>query len=145
MYWPLTPREHEVALTMIRHAHPSSAEEASATYADAQQETWDSSAQVTPAQRVTWESNLAEVVVTNPCDCGSCPSIGMRPVTRVDDESRDDTGGQGDFANRVILDATVDGCMLLLFIDDDSPSYLELAPTDDEVFTEFPPPERILF
>ena len=34
--------------------------------------------------------------------------------------------------------------MLLLFIDDDSPSY-ELAPTDEEVFTEFPPPERILF
>ncbi|GAA1553835.1 MULTISPECIES: hypothetical protein [Brevibacterium] len=66
-------------------------------------------------------------------------------MTRVDDDSRDDTGGRGDFAKRVLLDATVDGCILLLFIDDDSPSYLELAPADEEIFAEFPPPERILF
>lgn len=145
MYWPLTPREHEVALTMIRHAHSSPDEEDRATFTDAQLEAWDRPDPITPAQRVTWESNLAEVVVTNPCNCGTCPSIGMRPSTRVEDESRDDTGGQGDFADRVILDATVDECMLLLFIDDDSPSYLELAPTNDEIFTEFPPPERILF
>lgn len=145
MYWPLTPREHEVALTIIRHAHPSPDEEDRATFTGVQQEAWDPPTMITPAQRVTWESNLAEAVVTNPCDCGSCPSIGMRPVTRVDDVARDDTGGQGDFANRIILDATVDGCMLLLFIDDDSPSYLELAPTSEEIYSEFPPPERILF
>ena len=145
MYWPLTPREKEVALAMIRHARPSPDEDEYATFTDEQKQGWDPPVPITAQQRLTWEAHLAEVVVTNPCDCGTCPSIGLRPVHRVDDESRDDTGGEGDFANRIILDASLEGCMLLLFIDDDSPSYLELAPGAEEKFSKFPPPERILF
>lgn len=146
MYWPLTPRETEVALAMIRHARTSPDGEDYARFTDLQREGWDPPAPITPQQRLIWEAHLAEVVVTNPCDCGFCPSIGMKPVARVDDASRDDSGGLGDYSSRIILDAAVDGCMLLLFIDDDIPSYLELAPVDEElVYSEFPPPERILF
>ncbi|GAA1859180.1 hypothetical protein [Brevibacterium marinum] len=146
MYWPLTPREKEVALALIRHAGTSPDEEDRARFTDRQEEAWEPRAPITPQQRLTWEAHLAEAVVTNPCDCGRCPSIGMKPMTRVDDVDRDDTGGVGDYSSRIILDATVEECMLLLFIDDDSPSYLELAPTDVEhVYSEFPPPERILF
>lgn len=130
---------------MIRRAHTSPDEDDRAASTPGVGTGAEHSTSITPQQRLLWEDNLAEVVVTNPCDCGTCPSIGMRPVTRVEDEGRDDTGGQGDFSSRVILDATVNGCILLLFIDDGSPSYLELAPADEEIFTEFPPPERILF
>ena len=146
MHRPLTPREHEVALAMIRHAHTSPDEQERATFTEEQRDSWDPPFPISPQQRIAWEANLDAVVVTNPCDCGSCPSIGMRPLARVDDESSDDAGGLGDFESRFILDAGVDGCMLLLFIGDDSPSYLELAPSDEhKVFSEFPPPERIRF
>ncbi|WP_346036671.1 hypothetical protein [Brevibacterium picturae] len=62
----MTPREHEVALTMVRHAHTSPDEEDRAAFTREQEEAWDPPALVTQQQRVTWESNLAEVVVTNP-------------------------------------------------------------------------------
>ncbi|WP_193071035.1 hypothetical protein [Brevibacterium sp. FME37] len=130
---------------MIHHAVTKPSEDDYADFTDVQKQGWDPPTPITPQQRSVWESNLAEVVVTNPCDCGHCPSIGMRPVLRVDDENRDDAGGLGDYVERIILDATVDGCMLLLFVDDDSPSYLELAPADDEIYTEFPPPEAIKY
>ncbi|MDN5807378.1 MAG: hypothetical protein L0L93_05815 [Brevibacterium sp.] len=146
MYWPLTPREKEVALAMIRNAGTSPDEQDYAGFTDDQRQGWDRPTPITPQQRLTWETHLAEVVVTNPCDCGFCPSIGMKPMSRIDDGDRDDTGGLGDYSSRIILDAAVEKCMLLLFIDDDIPSYLELAPTDGEhVYSEFPPPERILY
>lgn len=144
MHRPLTPREHEIALAMIRHAVTAPSEDDYANFTPLQRQGWDPPAPITQQRRLVWESSLAEVVVTNPCDCDHCPSIGMRPVLRVDDENRDDTGGLGDHTERIILDATVDGCMLLLFIDDDSPSYLELAPNEDtQRFSEFPSSEAI--
>ncbi|WP_172173197.1 hypothetical protein [Brevibacterium sp. CT2-23B] len=68
----------------------------------------------------------------------------MRPQDRIDDEHRNDQGGDGDWSDRTVLTAGSPGAMLLLFIDDDYPSYLELAPIDeDQSFTDFPEPETI--
>lgn len=131
---------------MIRRADTSPSADDYANFTDLQKQGWDPPTTITRQQRLVWESSLAEVVVTNPCDCGHCPSIGMRPVLRVDDESRDDTGGLGDFTKRIILNAAVNSFMLLLFIDDDSPSYLELAPTEEtQRVSEFPSSEAIEF
>ncbi|SDR90957.1 hypothetical protein SAMN04489752_0561 [Brevibacterium siliguriense] len=70
----------------------------------------------------------------------------MRPRNRLADEHCDDQGGDGDWSDRVVLHAGTPGAMLLLFIDDDTPSYLELAPIDDDLsFAEFPGPESISF
>ena len=70
----------------------------------------------------------------------------VRPLSRIGDEQRDDQGGDGDWSQRVVLAAGISGAMLQLFIDDDYPSYLELAPIDDDLsFTEFPEAETISF
>lgn len=42
-----------------------------------------------------------------------------------------------------MLEAGCPGALLLLFIDDDQLSYLELAPVADEVFAEFPPADTL--
>lgn len=142
----LTPNEREAALLMIRRATASPDETDYASFTEEQREVWDPPEPIRDEQRRLWEDNLAEVVVTNECTCGSCPSIGMRPRSRADDESRDDVGGEGDWSKRIVLDAGTSGAMLLLFIDDDSPSYLELAPIEDGgTFAEFPRAEDMDF
>ncbi|NYD67556.1 hypothetical protein [Agromyces atrinae] len=45
----------------------------------------------------------------------------------------------------MVLDAWSEGAMLMLFIDDDRLSYLELAPTEpDGSFAEFPSTDAIV-
>ncbi|WP_436327063.1 hypothetical protein [Brevibacterium sp. FAM 27836] len=141
---PLTAREHSVALFIIRCATTSPDESDYANFTSQQRDAWDPPVPITAEQRRTWENSLGEVLVTSECGCGICPSIGMRPRHRTDDDKRNDQGGDGDWSDRIVLTAGVSGAMLLLFIDDDIPSYLELAPTDDELsFAEFPEPESI--
>ncbi|MGC2938919.1 MULTISPECIES: hypothetical protein [unclassified Brevibacterium] len=141
---PLSTRERSVALLMIRSATTSPDEADYAKFTPEQREGWDPPVPITTEQRRLWESSLGEVLVTSECDCGTCPSIGMRPHLHVDDESRDDQGGDGDWSNRVVLAAGTAGAMLLLFIDDGCPSYLELAPIDDDLsFGEFPDPASV--
>lgn len=140
----LTAREREITLFLIRRATSSPDEEDYARFTPEQREGWDPPVPITAEQRRTWENSLAEVVVTNGCKCGTCPTIGMRPRHRSDDENRDDVGDDGDCSERIVLDAGTQGAMLLLFIDDDSPSCLELAPTEDGIsFAQFPSPDRI--
>lgn len=147
----LTWIERETALLMIRRAAASPDETDYAALTDAQRKGWAPPVPIGDEQRQLWEDNLGEVVVTNECGCGTCPSIGMRPRSRADDESRDDVGGAsdreaGDRGERIVLDAGAPGAMLLLFIDDDSPSYLELAPIEDDgVFVDFPQAADIAF
>lgn len=130
---------------MIRSATTSPDEVDYAGFSPEQRETWDAPVPITTERRRLWEGSLGEVVVTNECDCGTCPSIGMRPRLRDQDERRDDKGGDGDWSDRVALHASSPGAMLLLFIDDDIPSYLELAPIDDGVsFAVFPEPASII-
>ncbi|MGO1909116.1 hypothetical protein [Brevibacterium linens] len=146
MIRPLNAREHSVALRMIRSATPSPDEADFAAFTPEQRQGWNPPEPISNEQRQIWECRLGEVMVTSRCDCGTCPSIGMRPQNRLDDERRDDQGGDGDYSERVVLTAGSPGAMLLLFIDDDSPSYLELAPIDEgQSFTDFPEPETISF
>lgn len=145
MVRPLSAREHSVALFMIRSATTSPDEVDYAKFSPEQREAWDPPVPITTERRQLWEGSLGEVVVTNGCDCGTCPSIGMRPRLRDQDEPRDDKGGDGDWSDRVVLHAGAPGAMILLFIDDDNPSYLELAPIEDGVRSaEFPEPPSII-
>ena len=144
MVRPLNAREASVALRMIRSATPSPDEADYADFTPEQRQGWDPTEPISNEQRQIWECRLGEVMVTSRCDCGTCPSIGMRPQNRLDDEHRNDQGGDGNWSDRTVLTAGSPGAMLLLFIDDDYPSYLELAPIDeDQSFTDFPEPETV--
>lgn len=135
----LTARERETAMLMIARATTSPDAIDYANFNAEQREGWDRPKPISDEQRRKWEDNLGEVVVTNECDCGTCPSIGMRPRLRATDERRSDVGGDGDWTERIVLQAGSPGAAILLFIDDDSPSYLEFAPIEDGlIFTEFP-------
>jgi len=84
--------------------------------------------------RARWRAQVGSTRAGRGCGCGSCPSI---ELTAADGASPEMT------SSRVVLNAETDGAMLLLFIDDDQLSYLELAPTGDGSFDEFPAPADI--
>jgi hypothetical protein len=108
----LTEREREVLAFLLEHG---------ATFADDQP--------VTIEQRSRWRARLADVRAGAPCGCGTCPSIVL-----------EDAGGSvPDSGRRVVLSAGHPDASLLLFVDADRLSYLELAPHGDDVFAEFPP------
>lgn len=86
---------------------------------------------VASQERERWLAASREVQAVGQCACGSCPSIDLGPDREVE--------------HRVVLTASVEGALVLLFVDDYQPSYLELAPLADEVFTEFPPAEALRF
>lgn len=84
----------------------------------------------TKADRTRWLGQAAETFVSGVCGCGACPSI-------VLSDAKGRTPGP-DCARRVILEAEAADGHLLLFIDDDQLSYLELAPLKDEPVLKFP-------
>lgn len=116
----LSEREQEVLLALIDRG------------ADATEAT-----SVTTADRRRWRAQVGGARVVGHCGCGSCPSIELA----IDGHSMPaDQVGRG----RVVLEASTSGALLLLFVDDDALSYLELAPTEDEGrFPEFPPVDAI--
>jgi hypothetical protein len=79
--------------------------------------------------RQRWQAQLPGARAGSPCGCGSCPSIAIE-----DEHGRTPDGGR-----RVVLSAGHPDATLLLFIDGDRLSYLELAPHGDDAFPEFPP------
>lgn len=88
------------------------------------------------AERRFWRSQVDEVRVWERCGCDECPSI----------ELGDADGPTHADGPRVVLDAATDGALLLLFVDDNQLSYLELAAIDDDArSTEFPPVDSVLF
>lgn len=109
----LTDREREVLQLMITHAPVS----------------WGGPG-ASAADRLRWREQVATVRVGRACGCGTCPSIEL-----VDDRGR----SPDDHGSRVVLSAGAPGAVILLFVDDDRLSYLELAPVDEQVFDEFPP------
>jgi hypothetical protein len=112
----LTRRERDVLALMIDHG------------------TCDADESVMEADRARWRAQLATARAGRHCGCGTCPSI----------ELTDEAGvSPGMTSSRVVLNAETDKAMLLLFIDDDQLSYLELAPTDERTFAEFPDPADI--
>lgn len=137
---PLTARERDVAILMIRNANPSPTEEEFADFTPRQRDHWGSSEPITQEQRRRWEDNLAEVVVSGRCTCGTCPTVDLEGPHH----SRSAVADTDAEVERIVLDGAVPGAMILLFIDDDVPSCLELAPIDDDlIFAEFPDPESI--
>ncbi len=90
----------------------------------------DDDASVTDEDRARWLTQVPHTRAGRRCDCGTCPSI----------ELTDTAGATPDVPNsRVVLEASTTGALLLLFIDDDHLSYLELAPLDDgTTFQQFP-------
>lgn len=114
---PLSDREQQFLLAMIDGA--------------------DEDDECTSAARSVWRSHLPALRVDGVCGCGTCPSISL--VRRPALASNDDGDG-------VVLGARLDDALVLLFIDGGVPSYLELAPRDDQtVYTEFPDASRHSF
>ena len=108
----LTDREREMLAFMVEHAGVS-ADERPVSY----------------EARKRWLGQVATARAGDMCACGTCPSI-----TLEDEHGYTPTGGR-----RVVLSAGHPDASLLLFIDGDRLSYLELAPHGDEPHPEFPP------
>lgn len=85
-----------------------------------------------------WRQDVRETVdrvsVGDACDCGMCPSVQLL----VDDQEV--PAG----ASQVILEAFISEGIVMLFIDDDFPSYLEIAPNLD-VELELPHEGALIF
>lgn len=117
---PLTRRERDVLALLIDRAAPFDPDEAGSRVSD--------------ADRTRWRSQLRTTRAGRPCGCGSCPSVEL---------TSDDGGSPGTTGRRTVLGAESDEALLLLFVDDDRLSYLELAPTGDRTFLEFPDPADV--
>lgn len=117
---PLTPREEAVLVALITRG-----------------EYMDNDATVTDEDRARWLMQVPHTRAGRGCDCGTCPSI----------ELNDTAGATPDMQHsRVVLEAGTTGALLLLFIDDDHLSYLELAPLDDgTTFQQFPDAQGLRF
>ena len=102
----LSPRQREVLLALINKGRSSDAV-------------------VTAADRGRWRATVDATRVGRPCGCGTCPSVELVDL---------DGGERGSELSRVVLAGDVPGALVLLFVDDDLPSYLELAPLEDDVF-----------
>ena len=116
---PLTPREEAVLVAMITRG------------------AWagDDAVGLTAEDRTRWLAQVPTTRAGRRCTCGTCPSI----------ELTDPAGWTPDVDDsRVALQAGAQGAALLLFIDEDRLSYLELAP-DAATFHDFPDPQGLDF
>lgn len=77
---------------------------------------------------------LDRVTVGELCDCGKCPSVQL-----LIDGQEVPAG-----TSQVILEAFISEGIVMLFIDDDLPSYLEIAPNLD-VELELPGESALIF
>lgn len=77
---------------------------------------------------------LGRISVGAACDCGKCPSVQL-----LIDGQQVPAG-----KSQVILEAFVSDGIVMLFIDDDLPSYLEIAPNLD-VELELPNENALIF
>lgn len=87
------------------------------------------------ADRMRWLHQVPDVLAGPGCQCGTCPSI----------ELEDEHGAIPAIRSRVVLTAATADALLLLFIDQDRLSYLELAPIEEHPITAFPAPAELLF
>lgn len=110
---PLTPREGQLLVALLERGVSE-----------------DGRRPVTAADRTRWLASVPQTLAGRSCGCGACPSIELTDAT-----GRTPAAG----VRRVVLEAEAPGAVLLLFIDEDRPSYLELAPLEAGVtFSEFP-------
>ena len=83
--------------------------------------------------RRRWRAQLAGARAGAACGCGTCPSIELE-----NEHGHTPAGGR-----RMVLSASHPHASLLLFIDGDRLSYLELAPHGERPFPAFPPVAEI--
>ena len=114
----LTARERDVLDALVRRG------------------TADADVHVSVQDRERWAAQIDGTWAGEACGCGQCPSIVL-----TDDAGVTPTGDE----TNVVLSAETEGAILLLFVDDDMLSYLELAPFEGERFAEFPDLARITF
>jgi hypothetical protein len=100
---PLTPRERGVLVALIERGTPAEP--------------------VTDADRARWLEQVPSTLAGRACDCGTSPSIELTDATGRNARPTD---------GRVVLEASAPDALLLLFVDDDRLSYLEVAPMDDD-------------
>ena len=108
---PLSVRERDLLVAMVARGTEPGADRA-----------------IAASDRERWAGQLPGVMVHGTCGCGTCPSIDLTP----------DSGGRPTPTRQTVLEASTANAFLLLFIEDDRPTYLELAPLGDEPITEFP-------
>jgi len=84
---------------------------------------------ITTADRARWLSQVPHTLAGRLCGCGICPSI---ELTDAEGHTPATTDG------RVILQAEAPGAVLMLFVEEDRLSYLELAPLAGDTITVFP-------
>lgn len=117
MVTPLTEKQHAVIETMIKNARAFDGEE------------------VSQVQRQTWAEALDRLSYGKQCDCGQCPSFSIHADGQAIPES----------TNRNVLSAESPQAFLILFIDNNVPSYLEVAPSWETAITQLPAAEELTF
>ncbi|WP_432572298.1 hypothetical protein [Kineococcus sp. SYSU DK005] len=114
----LTPNEQQALIAVLQRG----------TSSDAQRP-------VTTADRARWLAQVPRTRAGRTCGCGTCPSIEL-----TDAAGRIPLTGGG----RLVLEAEAAGALLMLFVDEDRLSYLELAPLEvEDGASTFPAPEDI--
>lgn len=116
----MTAHEQSVLEAMIRHASPFDSESEPPSITD----------------RARWLAMIKDLSVHRLCGCGTCPTIDLA-YKGVPVESGEHTTG-------TILEAGIREAMILLFINNDIPGCLEVAPINDEPVA-LPSPEEIRF
>jgi hypothetical protein len=116
---PLTARERDLLLALLARGTAFGSDES-----------------ITESDRERWAEHAAAAMVHGTCGCGSCPSIDLAPGAKADSASP---------GRRTVLEASTADAFLLVFIDDDRPTYLELAPFGDDPITEFPLVADVIF
>ncbi|GAA0311504.1 hypothetical protein [Kineococcus aurantiacus] len=84
---------------------------------------------ITTADRARWLSQVPHTLAGRSCGCGICPSIEL-----TDAEGHTPATVDG----RVVLQAEAPGALLMLFVEEDRLSYLELAPLAGDSIKVFP-------
>ena len=107
----LSEAEHALCDALIRHGY-------------------DPNCHVAESSRERWLAKLDSTQVCGECGCGLCPSIELITGAAAGDRARDTSV----LGPRVVLGAGIrDGvAIVLLFIDDDQPSFLEISPMGEE-------------
>lgn len=118
---PLTPAEQHLIRAMIMYAKATQPEHSAA-----------------PTNWQQWRRDrlalMDRLSAGEPCDCGNCPSVQLLV----------DGAPVAPGADPIILEAFVSEGLVMLFIDDGYPSYLEIAPNPD-VQLELPSEDALIF
>lgn len=116
----MTVDERLVMEAMIRHAHAFDPDQRDPE----------------PADRQRWLAMIDDLSVHGVCGCGTCPTIDLaykgEPVEC------------GEHTATAILQADTRDAVVLLLVDNDIPSCLEVAPLNDDPVA-LPSPEEIIF